>query len=116
MTVFQRSRQYQKIVTLEKRIAMTIIDAALRHNLTVSIFDGDENCVKKSRNRTELRNALRSTDQDELTIRDLDGKKVMWVLLVYGNDGWDVVADHSISTEWEAKLLADAQTIVDKNS
>lgn len=84
---------------IEKRIARHAVKAALAAGYAVSVHDGGEWCVKRSRELSTIMDALMSTDSDTLLFRDAQGARIGTVDLVYGNDGYDVIADHSMSLE-----------------
>jgi hypothetical protein len=81
-------------IRIEKQIVRRIVHSALVRGWSVSVYDGEEWTVTKSVNLKEILNATFTTDEDVLRFHDADGV-VGVVTLVYGNDGWDVVADHT---------------------
>ncbi len=74
---------------------MRIVGRALAKGYTVSVYDGEEFPVKRSTNRAVIRDALASTDEDILVIRESDGTRVGNILLVWGNSPEEVAADYS---------------------
>lgn len=42
---------------------------------------------------------------------DTTGKRIGWVRMIYGNDGWDVMADYTTNLE---DVLTDANKLADK--
>lgn len=86
----------QQRQAIEKRIAKAVINAALAAGYTVSVCDGEDFPIKRSANAAAILASMFSTDGDALRLRK-DGRYVGTVFLVYGNDGWDVIADHSLS-------------------
>lgn len=91
----------------EKRIVSKLVTAALKANLLISVSDGEEFVVKKSSNKAEIMAAFGSTDEDVIVLRHGSASKAFigstaepgaragMFQLVYGNDGDDVIADHS---------------------
>lgn len=77
---------------LEREIAEKVVDAFLAANRLVSVFDGEEYPVKRSRDKAAIMEALGSTDADALVVRDADGKRLGQVVLIWGND-IDLVSD-----------------------
>lgn len=67
----------------------------------LSVFDGEATTVKCSRSVDEIMGAIGTTDEDELIVRrivqDAATKYHGVINLVYGNDGWDVIADCSVT-------------------
>jgi hypothetical protein len=84
-------------IKIEKRIVRQIVKNALARNWNVSVYDGEEITLLYSKNLTEIIKATFTTDEDVLIFRDAVSKYVGQVALVYGNDGWDVVSDHTWS-------------------
>lgn len=95
--------------SLEKRVISRLVKDALAKNYTVSLNDGEEWTVKRSRNYEEIMGAIMTTDEDFLRIRDEKGESVGSVTLIYGNDGWDVIADWSWRVDKEKGVDTEAQ-------
>jgi hypothetical protein len=75
-----------------------LIGHALAQDWTVSVNDGEEWTVKKSRDSDEILAALATTGEDTLKFRDPEGKAVGTMYLVYqggDNPGDEVVCDYS---------------------
>ncbi|WP_369933934.1 hypothetical protein [Xanthomonas tesorieronis] len=83
---------------LERTLATALVDRALAEGLLVSVFDGGELVVSRSNDRTEVLEALASTDEDRLTLRNPDGSIFGRVWLIWGN-GADLFSDWSDSGE-----------------
>jgi hypothetical protein len=81
-----------KTISTELAIAHRIISNGLKAGYSVSVFDGEEWCLKRSTKRDEIYAALASTDTDQIRFRNAAGESVGTVLLVWGNDE-DVVGD-----------------------
>jgi hypothetical protein len=88
-------------IKIEKQIVRAIVNRALASGWSVSVHDSEEWTIKKSLSTTEIMKAIMTTDEDVLRFHDADGV-VGIVSLVYGNDGWDVVSDHSANDRMEA--------------
>jgi hypothetical protein len=65
---------------------------------TIDVFDGEDYSLKDSADVEAILGAMFSTDDDRLYLCK-GGKSVGWVWLIYGNSGWDVISDHTISIE-----------------
>lgn len=102
-----------KRIKIERAIISRIVKDALKLNYTVSVYDGEEWCLKRSSSYKEVMQSIQSTDMDTLNIRDNQGNKIGSIWLVYGNDGYDVVADNS-DNELINNLLINAQILADK--
>jgi hypothetical protein len=84
---------------LERSIIRRLVKDVLAADHTISVYDGDDVTVTRSRNARAIMAAVMTTDLDWLFIHDAGGKKLGTVSLVYGNDGWDVISDYSVSLE-----------------
>jgi len=90
-------------IEMERTIISAIVKYALANEMVCSVNDGEEWTVKKSDKYTEIMNALFTTDEDYLLLRDKEGNNCGRFYLVYGNDGFDVVSDYTI-TETSEKI------------
>lgn len=77
---------------LEQRIARALIRAALRDDLAVSINDGEEWTVVRSRDVTHITEHLATTGADTLRLTTADNALVGEILLIWGNEE-DLVSD-----------------------
>jgi hypothetical protein len=96
---------------MEARCVGYLLDECLRRRLLISVHDGEEWCLTRCTDREKIMDALASTDEDVLLIRHPDGPAhtpLGRFFLVYGNTGWDVIADHSdnetCNSIWDAIL------------
>lgn len=87
---------------IERRIVTAVIDKLLAvqpDNFELAINNGgDEFEVDYTRNRSELLKHIMLTDDEYLHVRR-NYVPFGWVRLIYGNDGWDVVADNTSNLE-----------------
>lgn len=89
----------------ERAIAERLVTDAIAQGYQVSVNDGEAWVVKRSTDSKAIMAALFSTDEDYIRIRkDGEETSVGTFTLVYGNDGWDVIADWSYSAETEAVM------------
>ena len=98
-------------VEIEKKICRAVTKALLAAGHSVSVHDGYEIVVRKSRSVSAVMAALMSTDQDGLWAHSADGSRVGWVSFVYGNDGWDVIHDYTPALE---QVLAPAFDVAER--
>lgn len=89
-------------IKIENRIGRAIVKNAIARGYSITIdngggWDGDFE-IEKETKLTKAYKALRATDEETLIFFKGD-QRVGAVKLVYGNDGWDTIADHSISYE-----------------
>ena len=89
---------------LERRIVRAAVAEALRTGHKVSVNDGEVWTVSKSTDLAEIMGAVMTTDEDKLRIYDARGERIGDVWLVYGNDGYDVIADYHDNPEMETVL------------
>lgn len=107
-------------VLIERAIARELVTHILSLGYGVRVHDGGDWAGGTRHTLSEVMDDLMSTDEDKLYVRmnqpDQDGtlyKSVGWFHLVYGNDGWDVIADQTNSELCDtcgevAQELADA--------
>ena len=100
---------------IEMKIATQIVDDALAAGYALSVQDGEEITVTRSKDRAEILGALRTTDHDRLFIHGDGGWPSCWVMLIWGNDV-DVISDYAGPDEIMAPLLESAQNIADQHS
>jgi len=102
-----------KRIRCEGRIVAALVAAGLARGYTVSVSDGEEFTINRSTDAAAILAATFSTDMDTLRFREADGTSVGWFDLVYGNDGYDVISDHSANKGSE-ELMADIQPVIDR--
>ena len=89
------------VATMERRIVRAVVNAAIDKGYSVTHFDGEQTTAKASPCDGELGvndliDEIRVADEEMLII--WTGKNIVGkIWLVYGNDGYDVIADHSNS-------------------
>jgi hypothetical protein len=79
----------------------------LSHGYSITVNDGEEDVVTRSKDMTEIRSALFSTDEDYLYVYGDDKTNHLGcIYLVYGNapDGSEVICDHS-TTQAITKII-----------
>lgn len=83
----------------------------------ISVHDGESWPVKRSRDLDEIMADIGQCDDETIRIRRVDSPSGSVssgnVYFVYGNDGWDVIADHTDSTLVH-ELLAGANQLADE--
>jgi len=84
----------------ERSIVRHLVDTLLKAGCSITVWNGgDEPEVKRGTDRRVLLDALIETDTDTVVAYDAAGKRLGSVMLVYGNDGWDVISDYSCDLE-----------------
>lgn len=100
----------QTRINAEKRITKTLIKSILDLGYTIDIDDGEERLTNLTASQA-LEHAL-SVDECNLYARKPSEKTagkfvtVASFFLVYGNDGFDCICDHSVTDETDQILLA----------
>lgn len=81
----------------EQRKACAIVNEAIKRGYKLSVNDGEVWTVKGSTDYSEVLDALATTDQDYLRVRDADGQKIGDIWLIWGNcpSGEELVADYT---------------------
>ena len=92
---------------IEKGIAKRVVRSAIALGYTVSLWDGGEWAVKRSSKLPEVTRAMFTVDEESLEFRNAEGGLIGTAWFVYGNDGWDALADYT-ATETMERLLKDA--------
>lgn len=81
----------------ERAVAERLVRAAIGEEMLVSVSDGEEWTVERSRSVSDIMDALATTGGDVIRIWDGSGATRGWFYLVYGNDedGSELIADHT---------------------
>lgn len=81
----------------EQAHAKALVRWLLKRGLSVSVNDGEEWTVVRSRNEQAILLSLATTDMDELVVSDAAGTRLGWFQLIWGNDpdGSELVSDCS---------------------
>jgi len=104
---------YRNEHDIEKRNVRAIVKAALANQWFISVNDGEEWTIKQSKDYNVINQALFTTDEDILLLRDNDGVKIGTIYLVYGNDPDEVVSDYGASKDNFASFEAFLDPIID---
>ena len=82
-------------IKIEKTVVRLIVESVLSFCYCVSIHNGEYFSISHSRNKGEIMQNVMTTDTDVLVVHSEFGVNLGKIYLVYGNDGWDVVTDHT---------------------
>lgn len=85
-------------ITIERKIVTRLIDDLLAAGCELSVFDGEEKHPWTT-DRAAVTRDIMNTDEDWLMVRRASDGLEGWVYLVYGNGGWDVITDYTMSLE-----------------
>lgn len=114
------------VCSAERAIAAAVVKAALDRDYAISVLDGEDVTVERSRNPETILRAMRTTDEDYLLIHRRIGSgpngnehssmfnadHFGWVRFVYGNSGFDVICDNT--TNLETMLAGDVEKTITK--
>ncbi len=92
-----------------RSVVRRVVKDALAAGYQLKVVNGEEQGKILSTSKKVLA-AMFAVDEEHLCFYK-DGKVKGSVFFVYGNDGWDVICDHSTSLE---SVLAGATELVDK--
>lgn len=91
--------ELENLPTQERDCVRLLIRLLLEGGNTVSVYDGQEYCVKRSSSEEEILSALNSSGEDMLAIRNAAGEALGFFYLIYDNgseaDPFIVVSDYS---------------------
>lgn len=81
----------------ERGVATRLVRAAIHAGYAVSVYDGEEYTVKRSRKERQILAALATTGYDTLVFRDSAGERLGSTFLVWGNEesGECLISDHT---------------------
>lgn len=80
---------------IEKKIITCIVQEAIKKGFLLTIYDGDAHPIKGSNDEAAIMKELFACDEEWIILHDQDKQWVGSMLFIYGNDGYDVVADYS---------------------
>lgn len=82
--------------TAEKKIVGKLVEAFLSSGYLLTVECDGYVDLKLSDDKKKVMDALFAVDEAHLFVGDKDsGKHIGWVFLVFGNDGYDVICDHT---------------------
>lgn len=91
-------------IRTEGRICAHLVERLLAAGYRLSVDDGEETTVVRSRDRGAILEGLFTTDSDRILVYTPGAARhAGWVSLVYGNDGHDVISDYTTSLTEELK-------------
>jgi hypothetical protein len=97
---------------IERRIVKATIKEALAAGYEVTVCDGEEFPLQRSTDAAAILKAMFSTDEDGLWLYKPGAeKRDGLVYFVYGNDGWDVINDYTVTLEG---MLKPVQVLCDQ--
>lgn len=98
---------------IEKMIAKQCITDLLRAGYAISVQDGEDIVLERSKSPRTILAAMATTDEDRFFVYKEGLTPPSFVYFVYGNDGWDVINDYSVSLE---TVISKTNALADKLS
>jgi hypothetical protein len=105
--------QLKARIAAERQIIRALCAHCIKVGFMLSYNDGEEWAVKLSRDLKAIMEHVGSTDEATITIRDNNGERIGGVSLVYGNDGYDVIADYTVNDQME-EIMHCIKPVIDK--
>jgi hypothetical protein len=102
----------EHLIEIERAIIERLVSDALFFGYSVSHSDGEALTVSRSRDTAPIMTQLHACDEEGLLFYDEEGGRVGAVSLVYGNGGYDVIADYTVNERMTA-LVAGAERLAD---
>lgn len=96
-------------IALEKFVVDIAVNDLLADGYAITVNNGESNVLFNAINKTEIIEAMFSTDEDFLYVSKND--KTNFIHFVYGNSGYDVISDYNTALE---TVLIRANSIYDK--
>lgn len=97
---------------IEKLVIKQCISDLLKAGYVISVQDGEDIVLERSRSPRTIIAAMSTTDEDRFFVYK-DGERQSFVYFVYGNDGWDVINDYGVSLE---TVISKTNALADKLS
>ncbi len=97
----------------DRAAAAALVTECLKGGNTLSVYDGEEWCLKYSTNKLDVLKALSSTGEDNLRVSSPDGTRLGSFYLIYhnGSTPMELIADHSANDYCEGVWNAIAQKL-----
>lgn len=106
MTYPVRVRQLIERAIIRRAVAdILAVQAEDGPAYTINVYDGEDTALAHSRDQEAIMAAIMSTDEDHLVVQRAptpgSDRRLHFgnVMLVYGNDGWDVISDYHVTLE-----------------
>jgi len=97
---------------IEREIIAALAQAAISRGYSVAIDNGEE-LKPRTKSLEVVMGQVMETDTETMVAYNDELTAMGWFDLVYGNDGWDVVADHSTDKFAEEAML-EAEPVISK--
>jgi hypothetical protein len=103
-------------IVVERAVIRRAATDILAAGCAITVFDGEDVSVMKTRDLGEVMDGICACDEEWLRVYEPTGDEAKpWkhlgnIFLVFGNEGWDVLADYHMTLE---PLLAGANEFAD---
>lgn len=108
------NKQMVRRIRMEKRMASGLVRACLKRGYAVTIDNGEDKPIEKSKDYRAIMKELWATDEEHVLIYDDKGKYLGWFFLVYGNDGYDLIADYSANEVCDELYNTDIEPLANR--
>ena len=110
MTAVEKRQKLERMIA--RRVLLDMKAAGYLMNIDNGA-DGDYSLLKPTNDVKALLGAMFQTDEERLYVfKEGQNRPFGWVFFVYGNDGWDVVCDYTLSLD---EQMAGAKALADKH-
>lgn len=96
-----------KSETQENTIIRAVVKKLIKAGFTIAVHNGEDLSLERSTDLEAILGSLRATGSDMLIADHTEQQSRGAVLLVYGNDPFEVIADYSLSIETHLQKALD---------
>lgn len=101
---------------IERKIAAKVVEDILAagYSITIAYHDSNSDTIVQSTDAAAIVAELNQCDVEYLLVHEAGSNRfehLGWVEFVYGNSGYDLIAENTNSLEW---LLAGAEALADR--
>lgn len=97
----------EKRMQIEKRIVREACKALDKAGYLFRLHDGEEYATGITNDPKIITDEMHACDEEMILVYNQFCARIGSIQLVYGNDGWDVLADHSVNLEDVLKPVYD---------
>lgn len=98
-------------LAVEQDIVTKLVDALLKAGYVLRVNDGEDSYPEATQDRATVLEQLGEVDDEHIEVgtpvTSGKPKRVGWIRLVYGNDGYDVISDYTTNLEEVLKPIND---------
>lgn len=84
-------------IVIERAVVRHAATALIAAGCELRLHDGEDFSTERTTSVDLIMAELMATDDEHLWVYGPDDSSKGWIYLVYGNDGYDVISDHSVS-------------------